>query len=83
VTTTLRLNPKQVAALAVAEVAIGFLDMTAQSLRETTPQLAIACAKASDTVRAAHEAFIAESQRTVSIAAPSEMAEAVKTLVMP
>ena len=77
----LRLNPQQVAALAVTEIAIGILDMTAGATRGSSLSLAIA--KASDDIRKAHEAFIAETQRTVSIAAPSELAEAVKTLVVP
>lgn len=82
-TAPLRLSPQQVAALTAVEVVIGVLDMVAVSVRPTAPQLAMACAKASDDVRKAHEAYVAESQRTVSIAAPSEMAEAVKSLVMP
>ncbi len=40
-----------VAALTAVELVIGVLDMVALSVRPTAPQLAMACAKASDDVR--------------------------------
>lgn len=65
------LTPHQVAALAQVEMCIGILRMAS---RATPGGLSGACVVAAKTLEKAHEEFMAESQRTVSIAAPADVA---------
>ena len=80
----IRLSPPQMAALMLAESHIDMLDTEAVRQRALKADaLAVAYAAAADSLRKAHEAYLASTQSRVSIAAPSEMAEAVKSVVLP
>lgn len=81
---TVRLSPPQLAALCLIEQSIFGLANTAQMARALKADpLALACAEAGEALKKAHEEFFKATQTRVSIAAPSEMAEAVKALVQP
>lgn len=68
---TLALSPQQVAALAQVELCVAILQTAA---RATPGGLSGACVVAAKTLEKAHEEFVIESQRSVSIAAPGDMA---------
>lgn len=71
---TLALTPAQVGALAQVELCIAMLQTVA---RATPGGLSGACIVAAKTLEKAHEEFVAETQRTVSIAAPADVAKLV------
>lgn len=78
----LRLTPPQMSALAQMEQIIGFIEVTAALTQGITP-VAYALTSAASELKAAHERYVSSLASTVSIAAPSELAEAVKGLVRP
>lgn len=76
----LRATPPQVATLAILEHCIGILSLSETQLKHTAP-VASALKDARLVLEKAHEAFVDSLSSTISIAAPSELAEAVKSLV--
>jgi len=74
----IRLTPQQAVALARMEQLINFIDLTAATTQDVT-SVAQALTSASESLKAAHERYVASLQSTVSIAAPSDIAKLMQT----
>jgi len=75
----LSLTPNQFTSLALVDHLIESMNITAQMAhRLGVSPLALAVAAAQDALKKAHEAYVDSTQRTISIAAPSDVARLVQ-----